>query len=422
MGIINNDPTNGTAHSRQELFSLIPAPIIDNNNLDSPLNSTSSYSINNDADGISDFDNITMIPGIDNSVVYVFRGDAYRKVLVTNPNGVSLIQDYSAVNYSQKITPLSNTSVEVEQYTKPYIETNNEYPILPGLYPVDVQQYLLPVSGSIQSDNPQIISLGQQIVNGSTNQTQIIENTILWLQNNIDLNAPSTYEPQDALSVLLRGTAVCMGYANLTAAILRSVGIPTKVVTGCAGTIGHAWNETYFHNIGWFPTDANMLVNWAQFVMYMPGAWCDEYTFQEIERQINAWSIYSLTTPYEKGLVYTAENPLWNRVPFNFTPSTPTFIVDKNNPVSQMTVKVDYGGGYTNRWIATTTTPWLSPSYAEGYDGENIAFSINMAGYPIGTYLGEFLFKPGVNEPGAEKTMTITVHVVYKSYLPVLIN
>lgn len=419
---INNYQTNSFAHNLEANFTSISV----NKNVDLPLVSTDSYSIDNDKNGISDYDITTTIPGIDNSAVLVIRGDAYRKVLVTNPGGVSLIQDYDAINYSQRITPISSTSVEVELFTNAYIETNNDYPISPSLFPVDVQQYLEPVSGSIQSDDPRIISLAQQIMNGSNNQTQIIENTMMWLQNNIVLHEPSVPEPQDALSVLLRGTAVCMGYSNLTAAILRSVGIPTKVVTGCTGTIGHAWNEMFFYNNGWFPSSSQGWENYMQGVIYMPGAFCNEYTFQIIEDQFNAWPIYSFTTPYEIGLVYAAENPLWNRVPFNFTPSNPSFLIDKDNQVFQLNEKVDYDGARTNRWIATTTTSWLSPSYVVGYDGETITISINLAGYPNGTYQGEIIFRPDSGgETEAEKILTITVNIVehvYNNFLPTILN
>ena len=427
LSLVNsyNYQTNNSANTQEINLPSISVPYFRNYNLDLPLVFTNYYSLKNDSSGIFEFDNTKSIPGIDNSAVLVIRGDAYRKVLVTNPGGVSLIKDYEVKNYSQKITSISNTSVEVELFTNAYIETNNEYPLLTSLYPIDVQQYLNPVSGSIQSDDPQIITLSQQIVNGTTNQTQIIENTIMWMQNNIDPIDSSISQPQDALSVLTRGSAVCMGYSNLTAAILRAVGIPTKVVTGCTGTIGHAWNEIYFQNIGWVPSDSLHHENYVQGVIYMPGADCSKYTFQIIEDQFNAWPIYSFTTPYEKGLVYAAENPLWNRVPFKFTPSNPTFLIDKNNLVFQMNVKVDYGGANTNEWIASTTTTWLNPSTAAGYDGETIAISINLAGYPNGTYHGEFLFKPNIGEIEAEKTLTITVYIVdnvYKNFIPMVLK
>ena len=46
---------------------------------------------------------------------------------------------------------------------------------------------------------------------------------------------------------------ICFDYSSLMAAMLRSVGIPTKVVTGYVSPKNtyHAWNEVYIKNKGW---------------------------------------------------------------------------------------------------------------------------------------------------------------------------
>lgn len=56
--------------------------------------------------------------------------------------------------------------------------------------------------------------------------------------------------------ILTRGTGVCLDYAVLTAAMLRSQGIPAKVVYGSVvGTEGlHAWNMVYTTG-GWIRVD-----------------------------------------------------------------------------------------------------------------------------------------------------------------------
>lgn len=425
---VRNDQNKNIEQSQDNILNMISIPNFINNNLGLSFVFPTLQSSINDFSGKHELENNDTIPGIDNSAVLVIRGNAYRKIIVSNPNGVSLLKDYNAVNYSQKITPISSTSVEVELFTEAYIETNGEYPLSTSLLPVDVQQYLYPVSGFIQSDNPQIISLSQQIVNGAKNQTQVIENTIMWMQNNIIPKASSIPQPQDALSVLLRGTAVCEGYSTLTAAILRAAGIPTKVVYGCTGTIGHAWNEIYFPKIGWVPSDSLTHENYVQGVIYVEGADCSKYTYQIIEDQFNMFPIYTFTTPYKKGGVYAAENPLWNRVPFIFTPSNPTFLIDKNNLNFRSNIKVDYGGAYTNQWIATTSTTWLSPDIAIGYNGENIGYNINMTGYLNGTYKGEIQFKPNTDmthESEAKKTVTFTVTIVdrvTKIFLPMVLK
>ena len=54
-------------------------------------------------------------------------------------------------------------------------------------------------------------------------------------------------------STLSTGTGICFDYAALTAAMLRSQGIPTKMVFGYVGADGayHAWNMFYTAETGW---------------------------------------------------------------------------------------------------------------------------------------------------------------------------
>ncbi len=57
----------------------------------------------------------------------------------------------------------------------------------------------------------------------------------------------------DPDSTLSTGTGICFDYAALAAAMLRSQGIPTKMVFGYVGPSGayHAWNMFYTAETGW---------------------------------------------------------------------------------------------------------------------------------------------------------------------------
>lgn len=57
----------------------------------------------------------------------------------------------------------------------------------------------------------------------------------------------------DPDATLAAGTGICYDYAALTAAMLRSQGIPAKLITGCVepGEIYHAWNMIWLENTGW---------------------------------------------------------------------------------------------------------------------------------------------------------------------------
>ena len=51
--------------------------------------------------------------------------------------------------------------------------------------------------------------------------------------------------------ILKKQTGICFDYAAVMTAMLRSQGIPTKLVVGYAGDVYHAWITTYIPEKGW---------------------------------------------------------------------------------------------------------------------------------------------------------------------------
>lgn len=55
---------------------------------------------------------------------------------------------------------------------------------------------------------------------------------------------------------LASGKGICFDYASLAAAMLRSMGIPCKVITGYVNeSTYHAWNSFYLENQGWITAE-----------------------------------------------------------------------------------------------------------------------------------------------------------------------
>ncbi len=126
------------------------------------------------------------------------------------------------------------------------------------------ENYLYP-ERDIQSDDVEIKALAQSITSGITNDYDKVKAIHKWVSENVyyDFDALRTgdYSNMDAKGVLMYKKGVCEGYSNLTAALLRSIGIPCRVQTGYAlgiSTTGdwdnvsinttqsnHAWNEAY---------------------------------------------------------------------------------------------------------------------------------------------------------------------------------
>lgn len=127
------------------------------------------------------------------------------------------------------------------------------------------RHYLFP-SLDVQSNDPQITQLANQITVNTKDDYEKLKAIHDWVSGNIsydwkDARDESISNKNDAITVLQRRMGVCKGYSTLTAALLRAVGIPTKVISGVGVGMGipdwdyvdktqsnHAWNEAYVDN------------------------------------------------------------------------------------------------------------------------------------------------------------------------------
>lgn len=118
---------------------------------------------------------------------------------------------------------------------------------------------------SIPADGVGVASVAQQITGGLTSDYDkllaIHDWVASYLYYDVDSLSSEQVAPYAAEEVLKRRRAVCLGYANLVAALCRNVGIPCNVVSGYALGVGedtawvpetvitteqnHAWNEAY---------------------------------------------------------------------------------------------------------------------------------------------------------------------------------
>ena len=123
--------------------------------------------------------------------------------------------------------------------------------------------YLSPTR-TIQSSDAGIVKLAAEITNGITDEYNKALAIHDWVCVNIwydwDVAGSGRRTEGDAVSTLKNRRAVCNGYSNLTAALLRAVGIPAKTVNGFGRTTrtggwtqskisgnstNHVWNEAY---------------------------------------------------------------------------------------------------------------------------------------------------------------------------------
>lgn len=121
-------------------------------------------------------------------------------------------------------------------------------------------------------DNSAIASLSRQLTDGTKSEYAAVSAIINWVTDNIKY----TFNPPqyDAAYTLSTKSGNCQNFAHLSIALLRSAGIPARIVGGITlkegwkvpidarnsivqsmGQGGHAWLEVYFPDLGWLPYD-----------------------------------------------------------------------------------------------------------------------------------------------------------------------
>ena len=133
--------------------------------------------------------------------------------------------------------------------------------------------FLLPSQQVNYSSGSQAAAIARQLVSGKTNNYERISAVLSYVAQHLSYDyslaktVQSGYVPNiDA--VLAKGSGICYDYAAVSAAMLRSLGYPTKLEMGYVqnGTVYHAWNEVYISGSGWLKVMSVTLntSNWSR--------------------------------------------------------------------------------------------------------------------------------------------------------------
>jgi len=145
-------------------------------------------------------------------------------------------------------------------------------------------------SPNIESDDPDIISLAYTIVKGIDGDYEKARAVFNWVSNNTwyDMDCLEDRTKRgvnSALDTYQSKRGVCVGYSNLTAALLRAIGIPALIAAGHSvrenrvledfieisesfRKVNHVWNEAYVEG-RWITMDAT----WASKNIYQNGVY-----------------------------------------------------------------------------------------------------------------------------------------------------
>lgn len=131
--------------------------------------------------------------------------------------------------------------------------------------PDDARRYL-EATPLIDYKNNGVQPLASRLVAGEDDLYVVVFTLADWVRNNIkyDLNTATADASLPASWVLEHKQGVCDEMTNLFLAMLRSVGVPARFVTGVSYTTSdlfqqpwgpHGWAEVYFPGVGWVPFD-----------------------------------------------------------------------------------------------------------------------------------------------------------------------
>lgn len=102
----------------------------------------------------------------------------------------------------------------------------------------------------------QAVAIATQLAQGQADQLGVVTAVYNYVVNNLSYDTAKAATVQigylpDVDSVLASRKGICFDYAALMTAMLRSQGIPTKLVIGYTGNIYHAWINVYLDSQGW---------------------------------------------------------------------------------------------------------------------------------------------------------------------------
>ncbi len=217
--------------------------------------------------------NINIHPNVNNynvdylkTQLFLYPTETWRqKITFSNIQPEAEITD--SINFEwndveeEKLNFKANYLIETNQQLKK-IKKKINFPLTN--LPKEYDTYTKPTE-NIDSDNKEIEKLANSIAAGEDDLYIVTNKLAAWVEDNIKYNLNTLTEEisQKSSWVLLNKFGVCDEITNLFIAMVRSLGIPARFISGVAYTNwndmndwgSHAWAEVYFPDYGWVPFD-----------------------------------------------------------------------------------------------------------------------------------------------------------------------
>lgn len=192
-------------------------------------------------------------------VMAEYTGEADKaKIQITDPNQVVYSYSLRPGNFETFPLPSGSGSYHIDVLEHAY---DNMYAYLYGLdMEVEIEDEFLPFLYPNQyvwfTPDDEAVRLAKDLSDESGSDLDFVANVYHYVISHIEYdydkvdNVPADYVP-DIDQVLAEKKGICFDYASLMAAMLRSQGVPCKLLVGYSGTYYHAWISVYTPEVGW---------------------------------------------------------------------------------------------------------------------------------------------------------------------------
>jgi len=181
------------------------------------------------------------------------------RVLVKGPSGAQY-QYTLKKNATYEVFPLSDGNGKYEVGVYEQVDGSKYATAITATIDVKLTDEFAPFLRPNQyvnfTEKSAVVSKAADLVKGKTELLDKIAAVYSYVISNLTYDkqlaetVKSGYLP-DVDAVMAKGKGICFDYAAVMTAMLRSQGIPTKLVVGYASNVYHAWIDVYSAKDGW---------------------------------------------------------------------------------------------------------------------------------------------------------------------------